>query len=384
MDKTNIAEPETVVHTKRRRVEYGNNSQNIETQSDQQTETSTSTTTSTTSTTLCPETSLDHTKTTISTNTITENNSIGVIEGDSLRISTFSSIEATEEVDITTQEIPPSPSRALGPPTLYCDGAHVIRRVLEVDGKFVALKKGDHCMAPLNLARGLNASVDSFVDQLADFDLVQFHHHFIVLDTVTEVPEGEEPYIAEFTNTPEDFILKANRVGYSGAFLDKASYKKSPLSDYKGAVIFKVVEEEDLNDEQRELVVERALKSIRRSDRKTFGAYNLFMSNCEHAATEVFHSVKMQTLKSAMKGKSSKSRGTTVVSGGETNSTPHGTVLEGANNKLFDEIIDTVHNTAARSSPQGIYVFSFVNNKPTHSTRYLLSGFSNILPNVLF
>lgn len=41
----------------------------------------------------------------------------------------------TSNIDVS------SPSHALGPPTLYCDGAHVIRRVLEVDGKFIALKK---------------------------------------------------------------------------------------------------------------------------------------------------------------------------------------------------------------------------------------------------
>jgi hypothetical protein len=88
----------------------------------------------------------------------------------------------------------------------------------------------------------LNNAVDSFVDGLADFDLVQFHHHFVCLDDVALLKEGEEGYVAEFTNTPEDFIQNANRIGYSGAFLDKASYRKTPLTSYKGNIIFKVDE----------------------------------------------------------------------------------------------------------------------------------------------
>ena len=46
------------------------------------------------------------------------------------------------------------PYHPRGPPTLYCDGAAVIRRIPEVRGRFNGLRRGDHCIVPLNLARG--------------------------------------------------------------------------------------------------------------------------------------------------------------------------------------------------------------------------------------
>ena len=52
------------------------------------------------------------------------------------------------------------------------------------------LRRGDHCMCPLNLMRGVSQVVDTVIDSLADFELLRFHHHFVVLDDVDHVEDG--------------------------------------------------------------------------------------------------------------------------------------------------------------------------------------------------
>ena len=82
-------------------------------------------------------------------------------------------------------------------PTLYCDGAAVMRQVIEVNGTFPELRRGDHCVIPLNLARGAFKPFDMLVDFLSVLDLIAFHHHFVILN---DVVDGEPTFVAEFTN----------------------------------------------------------------------------------------------------------------------------------------------------------------------------------------
>jgi len=183
-------------------------------------------------------------------------------------------------------------SGAAAAPRLYCDSAEVIHVVTEEEGQFRSLRRGDHCMIPLNLALGQYAALDNLIDILADFELIQFSHHFIVLNDVHRLKPGEEGYVAEFTNNPADFIKKAETIGYSGAFMDKASFQRTPLSAYRGRLVFKVVEEEPLTAEQRDLRVEKAMEALEHSKTGQFQKYNVLLENCEHATTELLQRAK--------------------------------------------------------------------------------------------
>ena len=129
---------------------------------------------------------------------------------------------------------------------LYVDKQTIIHQVFEVDGTFPALRRGDHCMTPLNLAQGVSAILDKIVDTVAGLEVTPYYHHFVVLDDVADLAAGEEAHVAEYTNTPDDFLITARKVGYSGAFMDKAVYRKTPLSFYAGRLLYKVMEDEDL------------------------------------------------------------------------------------------------------------------------------------------
>jgi hypothetical protein len=171
------------------------------------------------------------------------------------------------------------------PPTLYCDGAAVMRQVTEIDGTFPSLRKGDHCVVPLNLARGAFRPLDLFIDFLSTLDLVAFHHHFVVLNDVNKA--GQLSFVAEFTNTPADFISKATRVGYSGAFFDKADYRKSPLTDYTGGIVYRMVPSNPLTETQRDAIVARANKYLQQARADSFVTYNIALRNCETIATDI-------------------------------------------------------------------------------------------------
>jgi hypothetical protein len=171
------------------------------------------------------------------------------------------------------------------PPTLYCDGAAVMRQVTEIDGTFPSLRKGDHCVVPLNLARGAFRPLDLFIDFLSTLDLVAFHHHFVVLNDVNKA--GQLSFVAEFTNTPADFISKATRVGYSGAFFDKADYRKSPLTDYTGGIVYRMVPSNPLTETQRDAIVARANKYLQQARADRFVTYNIALRNCETIATDI-------------------------------------------------------------------------------------------------
>ena len=171
-----------------------------------------------------------------------------------------------------------------GPPTLYCDGAAVMRQVLEINGAFPELRRGDHCVIPLNLARGAFRPFDLFIDFLSQLDLIAFHHHFVILD---DFQEGKPAYVAEFTNTPADFISKATRVGYSGALFDKADYRKSPLTDYVGGVVYRMEPMNPLTEAQRDGIVSRANKYLKRAQSDSFVTYNIALRNCETIATDI-------------------------------------------------------------------------------------------------
>ena len=171
------------------------------------------------------------------------------------------------------------------PPTLYCDGAAVMRQVTEIDGTFPSLRKGDHCVVPLNLARGAFRPLDLFIDFLSTLDLVAFHHHFVVLNDVNKA--GQLSFVAEFTNTPADFISKATRVGYSGAFFDKADYRKSPLTDYTGGIVYRMVPSNPLTETQRDAIVARANKYLQQARADRFVTNNIALRNCETIATDI-------------------------------------------------------------------------------------------------
>ena len=117
-----------------------------------------------------------------------------------------------------------------GPHMFYCDTSTIIREVRDLR----ELRAGDHCMCPLNLARGALRWLDVMVDFLASMELVRFWHHFICLGDIAFVDEhgiarmadGLEVYVAEYTNTPEDFAEQASRHGISAGLMDKATYKK--------------------------------------------------------------------------------------------------------------------------------------------------------------
>ena len=177
-----------------------------------------------------------------------------------------------------------------GPPTLYCDGAAVIRRVTEKDGTFPTLRRGDHCLIPLNLARGAWHPFDVFVDFLSELDLIHFHHHMVVLDDVASLKDGAVGHVAEFTNTPADFLDKATRVGYSGAFFDKASYRRTPLTEYAGGVVYRVVPAHPLTDKHRDQIVARAQQYLEHAKADEFVHYNMAIRNCETVATSLLSS----------------------------------------------------------------------------------------------
>jgi len=173
------------------------------------------------------------------------------------------------------------------PPTLYCDGAAVMRQVIEVDGTYPDLRRGDHCVIPLNLARGAFRPFDLFIDFLSSLDLIHFHHHFIVLNDVLALKEGEQAFVAEFTNTPADFLTKATAVGYSGALFDKADYRRSPLSDYYDGIVYRMVPTHPLTENQRDQIVSRAQKYLAIAKDGNFVTYNAAIRNCETIATAI-------------------------------------------------------------------------------------------------
>ena len=179
----------------------------------------------------------------------------------------------------------------LGPPTLYCDGETVIRRVYEdpaTPGHFPHLKPGDRCMVPLNLARGLSQTLDTIVDQFAEFDLLKFHHHFIcVSDTDACHARGETSFCAEFTNDPASFLKQTRAVGFSGAIMNKANFQRTPLSFYAGSVIYRIVDEDPPTPEERARIVETAEEAMKQSSAGEFLRYNLAAQNCEHVASAV-------------------------------------------------------------------------------------------------
>jgi hypothetical protein len=160
-----------------------------------------------------------------------------------------------------------------------------MRQVTEIDGTFPSLRKGDHCVVPLNLARGAFRPLDLFIDFLSTLDLVAFHHHFVVLNDVNKA--GQLSFVAEFTNTPADFISKATRVGYSGAFFDKADYRKSPLTDYTGGIVYRMVPSNPLTETQRDAIVARANKYLQQARADRFFTYNIALRNCETIATDI-------------------------------------------------------------------------------------------------
>jgi hypothetical protein len=160
-----------------------------------------------------------------------------------------------------------------------------MRQVTEIDGTFPSLRKGDHCVVPLNLARGAFRPLDLFIDFLSTLDLVAFHHHFVVLNDVNKA--GQLSFVAEFTNTPADFISKATRVGYSGAFFDKADYRKSPLTDYTGGIVYRMVPSNPLTETQRDAIVARANKYLQQARADRFVTYNIALRNCETIATDI-------------------------------------------------------------------------------------------------
>ena len=166
--------------------------------------------------------------------------------------------------------MPSAPGVLRGPPVLYVDKQTIIHQVFEVDGTFPALRRGDHCMTPLNLAQGVSAILDKIVDTVAGLEVTPYYHHFVVLDDVADLAAGEEAHVAEYTNTPDDFLITARKVGYSGAFMDKAVYRKTPLSFYAGRLLYKVMEDEDLTEEDRTSIVEKAFDAMALSTSKQF------------------------------------------------------------------------------------------------------------------
>ena len=169
-------------------------------------------------------------------------------------------------------------------------------------GTFPALRRGDHCMTPLNLAQGVSAILDKIVDTVAGLEVTPYYHHFVVLDDVADLAAGEEAHVAEYTNTPDDFLITARKVGYSGAFMDKAVYRRTPLSFYAGRLLYKVMEDEDLTEEDRTSIVEKAFDAMALSTSKQFktSVYTctyLYGQYCEYTCAqwdqcEVLHAVR--------------------------------------------------------------------------------------------
>merc|ERR1719461_546293 len=102
-----------------------------------------------------------------------------------------------------------------------------------------------------------------------------------VKDGIALTKDGREAAVVEYTNTPEEFVDKMNKVGFMKAFGDKAAFRKSPLSNYQANVFYKTLQA--TTPRHRTSAVTKARKSL--TTGKVFESYNMFLGNCEHAIT---------------------------------------------------------------------------------------------------
>jgi len=132
------------------------------------------------------------------------------------------------------------------PPRVYVDQLTIIREVSHVTD----LRHGDHCLITLNCLRCVNPKIDYFVSLLGSLEIVNWYHHFIIMDDVVSVDtnglplthDGKLATICEYANTlPE--ILEEVRVASRGSwtliplqafksFMWKAKCRRGALADY--------------------------------------------------------------------------------------------------------------------------------------------------------
>jgi len=133
--------------------------------------------------------------------------------------------------------------------------------------------------------------LDYAVDIIANMNMFYFYHHFLILDDVSYVDKegiprtktGSEVRICEYTNTPQEFFAKKDKVGWLQAINNKAIFRVSPLSLYSCNLIYLLLEKTNSTDRQK--VLEEVQKHI--ASGKVFANYNILISNCEHALNVV-------------------------------------------------------------------------------------------------
>lgn len=188
------------------------------------------------------------------------------------------------------------------PPTLYVDDYTVMQEVSDL----LMLREGDHCMVGLNVMHKFSPIIDAFVSRQTSWEAapLRMFHHFIVLDTVTQVCPQEGPLradgkpvrLAEFSDTLTNAIDRVFGDGYNPRkvisnalelIASPARYHLAPLSDYlppsrrrgrRGNGILLVCQ--TLTAEQRAKVVSDALALEHAPE---MPIYAPFFANCEHA-----------------------------------------------------------------------------------------------------
>jgi hypothetical protein len=176
------------------------------------------------------------------------------------------------------------------PPRLYVDNRTIIREV----GHIGELRRGDHCLIPVNMIRGLSPTIDTLYSWMGSLECVYFYHHFIMVDDVDRLDdqgiprsrEGNMAEIIEYGNTFREAVEEV-RVTSNGRWLrfpgcafkfltQKCKMHRLPLADYgDNPHIYTVVETRTTED--RERIVKDAMDMVAHPKR-----YHFLFNNCEH------------------------------------------------------------------------------------------------------
>ena len=66
------------------------------------------------------------------------------------------------------------------PPCLYVDDTTIIREVHDM----AILRRGDHCLIPLNVVRTMSPRLDYFISKMGSWEVFRLYHHFLMVDDV--------------------------------------------------------------------------------------------------------------------------------------------------------------------------------------------------------
>ena len=123
-------------------------------------------------------------------------------------------------------------------PMLYID----VYTVLEEISNLEELRKGDHCLVPLNPIRKLLGSYfDSFIFLLGSLGILKLYHHFIVMSDVDRLDKNGVPLdkngrpvtICEYSNLVSTAAAEVVRDGFVKFFSNCAPFHELPLHDVR-------------------------------------------------------------------------------------------------------------------------------------------------------